>query len=330
LGDKVEKGQILAVLEHPDYISLQEDFAVIASNLEYLKQEYERQEELYNNKVGSGRDYQKAKTEYNTAKVKYEGLKARLQLLHLSPEKVKEGNISNTIHIISPISGFVSQLNVKVGIYVDAQRELFEIVDNSAIHADFMVYEKDVHMLKEGQKIHFTVSNRPDYEYTAQVFAIGKEFDKDTRAVHIHANINGDIEGLIPGMYITGHLHTNGIYTKTLPNDAIVSEGVKSYIFIVNDQDENHEHGEEIHNGHNHDGEGNDHDSGEHNHDGEDHDHQSGSTSFKMIEVITGQSDEGYTEVRLLENLPEDTQVVMNAAYYLLSDIKKEETEHDH
>ena len=52
--------------------------------------------------------------------------------------------------------------------------------------------------------------------------------------------------------------------------------------------------------------------------------------AFRMVEVLPGLKDEGYTEVQLINPLPENTQVVMNAAYYLLADMKKEETEHEH
>ena len=287
-GDKVKKKQVLAVLEHPHYVTIQEEFATISNNLEFLKQEYERQKELFENNVGAGKDYQKAKSEYNNANVKYESLKSRLLLLHLSPEQVKKGKISNTINIISPISGFVNSVNIMVGIYVDTKTKMFELVDNSRIHADFKVYEKDVNLLKIGQKIHFTVSNKEQKEYTAEIFAIGKQFEKETRSVHIHSNILEDKTGLIPGMYITGHLHIDKKYVKTDPNDAIVTQGAKSYIFIIEEE-----------NGEN--------------------------TKFKMTEVIKGKSDDGYTQVDLLEQLPEDVRIVLNKAYYLLSDMDKEE-----
>ncbi len=316
-GDKVIKGQQLVVLEHPNYIALQEEFAEIANRLEFLELEFERQKELFENNVGAGRDFQQAKAEYNTAKAKYEGLKSRLQLLNLSPDKVMEGKISNTIAIKSPINGFVNKINIKVGSYVDAKDILLEMTDNSAIHADFMVYEKDVHLVKEGQKIHFTVSNRPDEEFTANVFAVGKQFEANTRAVHVHAKINEKVSGLIPGMYISGHLHTDEKYTRTLPNDALVTEGTKSYIFIL-DNESLEEHAEE------------ENDEG-HEHvdvdvDNDEHDKM----AFKMTEVIPGLKDDGYTEIHLIDSLPENTKVVMNVAYYLLADMKKEETEHDH
>ncbi len=318
-GDYVRKGQLLAVLEHPDYISLQEDFAEVASNLEFLKKEYERQKELFENNVGAGKDYQQAKSRYNTAKARYAGLKSRLLLLHLSPEKVQNGQISNTINIVSPISGYVNVISIKVGTYVDAKDKLFEITDNSAIHADFLIYEKDVHLVKLGQKVHFNVSNRPNEELTANIFAIGKEFDANNRAIQIHAKINEKVSGLVPGMYISGHLHTDEKYTRTIPNDAIVTEGTKSFIFVLVDKkDDEHEHDEQI--------EESDHGEETHAHD----EKNEQTKAFKMVEVITGQKDDGYTEVHLVDSLPDNVQIVLNAAYYLLADMKKEETEHEH
>lgn len=328
-GDKVSKGQPLVVLEHPDYIALQEEFAEIANSLEFLEQEYERQKELFENNVGAGRDFQQAKSGYNTAKAKYAGLKSRLQLLNLSPENVMEGRISNTITINSPINGFVNEVNIKVGTYVDAKDKLFAVSDNGAIHADFMVYENDVHLVKEGQQVHFTVSNLPGEELTATVFAIGKEFEANSRAVHIHANINEMVPGLIPGMYISGHLHTDEKYTRTLPNDAIVTEGTKSYIFILDNQVlEEHGHDELNESGEEHIVEEN-HEGHEHGDKGDD-DATEEKMAFRMVEVIPGLKDDGYTEIKLIDVLPENTQVVLNAAYYLLADMNKEETEHEH
>ena len=316
-GDRVRKGQVLAVLEHPDFVALQEDFAAISNKLEFLEKEYERQKKLFESNVGAGRDFQRVKSEYNTAKARYQGLKSRLLLLHISPENLKQGEISNTINIVSPIKGYVNDMNIKVGTYVDGKDQLFGIADNNAIHADFMVYENDVHLVKKGQKVHFTVSIMPGKELMATIFAVGKEFESNTRSVHIHATIQGNKTGLIQGMYISGHLHTDESYTRTLPNDAIVSEGIKSYIFIRDNSalEEQKMHQEE--------------EDQEEDHGSHEHDVAGDVIAFKMVEVIPGRKDDGYTEIHFLDSLPENTQIVMNTAYYLLADMKKEETEHD-
>ena len=186
-----------------------------------------------------------------------------------------------------------------------------------------MVYENDVHLLKEGQKVDFTVSNRPGEELTATIFAIGKEFEPNTRAVHIHARLNNNPGNLIPGMYVSGHIHTDENKVRALPNDAVVTEGTKSYIFILDESVTGQEHEEAGHEAENHE----EHASkSEHAHEEEADGH---AMAFRMVEVVTGKQDGGYTEIKLLQNLPDDTQIVMNAAYYLLSDLNKDEAGDD-
>ncbi len=216
--------------------------------------------------------------------------------------------------IVSPISGYVNEVNIKVGTYADAKDKLFSITDNREIHADFMVYENDVFLLKIGQKIDFTVANRTGEELTATIFAIGKEFESNTRAVHIHAKLDNNPRDLIPGMYVSGHIHTDDNYVRTLPNDAVVSEGTKSFIFVFDDSVTGEGHEETMN--------------------GTVDNHQSESDNstlgFRMVEVVAGMQEGNYTEIKLLDSLPENTKVVINAAYYLLADMNKEETEHEH
>jgi len=297
-GDEVRKGDVLAVLEHPNYIELQEEMVRVASNLEYLEQEHARQKELFDNDVGSGRDYQKIKAEYTSLKSRYQGLIARLDMLNLDYKDVLAGNISRTISLQSPISGYVNDINVKIGAYVDERNKLFEIADNSHLHLDILIYEKDVKLVKVGQIIHFTVASDTNEEFTAEIFAIGKELEKDKRAIHVHGHIKDQPEYFFPGMYISGHIHTDEERTMALPLDAVVSEGTKSYIFIEDSEQAKGSDDQEI--------------------------------TLKMIEVIIGLKDEGFVEIKLIDSLPEATTVVYNAAYYLYADLNNESSGHEH
>lgn len=308
-GDKVRKGQPMVVLEHPDYITLQQEFAEVAGNLEFLENDYLRQKELFDHNVGSIKIMQQAKADFNTAKAQYQGLRSRLELINIDPGKVLEGNISPQIRVISPIDGFVNDVKIKLGTHVEPSDVLFSVSNNNEIHADFMVYEKDVHLLKQGQKINFSVANRPGEDLSATIFAIGKEFEPDLRAVHIHARLDQSADNLIPGMYVSGHIHSNVSYSRTLPEDAVVKDGAKSFIFI-RDEHENHNGAKE--------------------NDTVTESHLEFPMSFRMVEVITGQTDDGYIEVNLLDSIPENVEIVLNAAYYLLADMKKGETEHVH
>lgn len=314
-GDKVRKGQTLALLEHPDFVQMQVDLQESASRLEYLEKEYKRQQSLYEQKVGSGKAFQEAQAAYTSTKASVEGLKAKLNILNVNTEKVLAGQINRFIPVISPIGGFIKKVNIKMGQYVAPQEMLFGVVDNSHIHADLMVFEKDISKVKVGQKVSFTVANRPQGSYAGKIYSVGKNFEEDRKAVHVHADIEGNTENLIPGMYIEGRIAVNDMSTLALPEAAIVSEGEKSFIFVKTEEEHT---------------ENNEGDDGVEEKAPREHNSSDEKWTFKQVPVITGAEDTGWVEVRLLEPLPDSVQVAYNGAYNLISEMGKGETGHGH
>ncbi|NOX85855.1 MAG: efflux RND transporter periplasmic adaptor subunit [Chlorobi bacterium] len=306
-GDFVKKGQLLAILEHPDIVNMQQQYLENVNNLEFLEQDYQRKKELYEEKVGSGKDYQKALSEYNRAKSTAIGLKAKLQMLGISIKSVEKGNITSTINITSPIRGYVRSVGVNIGSFMEPNSDLFEIVDNSKIHADLLVYEKDIPKVKTGQEVHFNISNIPGRELKGTIFSVGKAYEDEAKAITVHATIENAGGNIIPGMYVNAHIIVDSITTDVLPEEAIAAEGNMYFIFIKT-EGEKHTEGEE----------------NEHGHDEKER------WYFKKTEVITGIRDGGFVEIKLLKPLPENAGIAVNAAYYLLAEMGKGETEHEH
>lgn len=104
-GEKVRKGQILATIVHPDIIKMQQEFLGAYNQLDYLKKELERQKLLFDNEVGSGKNYQKIKADYNALLASYKGKKMQLRLLGFNPTRIEKGQIYSSLTIYSPISG---------------------------------------------------------------------------------------------------------------------------------------------------------------------------------------------------------------------------------
>ncbi len=306
-GDFVKKGQLLAVLEHPDIVNMQQQYLENVNNLEFLEQDYQRKKKLYEEKIGSGKDYQKALSDYNKAKSTALGLKAKLKMLGISIKSVEKGNISSTINITSPIRGFVRSVKVNIGSFVEPNSDLFEIVDNSKIHADLLVYEKDIPKIKVGQKVHFNISNIPGRELKGTIFSVGKAYEDVAKAITVHAYIENTEGNIIPGMYVNAHIIVDSITTDVLPEEALAAEGNKYFIFVKT-EGETHPKGEENESGH----------------EGED------KWYFKKTEVIPGIRDNGFVEIKLLKPLPEHAEIAVNAAYYLQAEMGKGETEHEH
>ena len=229
-GMKVKKGQTVIVLQHPDYIQLQEDYLTSKNQLEFLYLEYKRQEELAKENVTAAKALQQAKSNYFGTKAKVQGLRAKLKLININPQELENGEIQNTISIPSPISGFVTEVNVNIGMHVNPTDVLFKIIDTEHLHAEAQVFEKDVPRLKIGQQVRVYLSNE-NKERLAKVFLIGKEITPE-RTVRVHCHLEGEDPSLIPGLYFKALIETDPQQVTTLPNEAVVDFENKQYVFV--------------------------------------------------------------------------------------------------
>lgn len=229
-GMKVKKGQTIVVMEHPDYIQLQEDYLATKNQLEFLELEYQRQEELSKENVNAAKALQQAKSNYFGAKAKVQGLKAKLKLININPQDIEAGEIKNTISIPSPIAGFVTQVNVNIGMHVNPTEVMFRIVDTEHLHAEAQVFEKDITQLKIGQLVRVYLSNE-NKERLAKIFLIGKEITPE-RTVRVHCHLEEEDITLIPGQYFKALIETDPHQVATLPIEAIVDFDNKQFVFV--------------------------------------------------------------------------------------------------
>ena len=293
-GDEVKKNQAVAYLSHPSIIQIQSDYLNAYSNSRFLKQEYERQKRLYEAGVASGMNFQKATADYQASTAMVNGLEAQLRQYNINVNGVRNGTIYQRVALRSPIAGVVEKVFIKTGQYVEPQTNLMEIVDTDHVHADLMVFEKDVDRVKKGQQVRFSVQSRPGTELIAEIYSVGKTFEQDPKAVHVHAEIENKGGGLIPGMYIKGRIEVDNDETAetALPESAIITEGGRDYVFKAQ---------------------------------------REGNTwSFIPVEVTTGEKDGDWIAIRFFETPDLNTLFAFNNAYYLMGEMKKGETEHEH
>ena len=150
------------------------------------------------------------------------GLKAQLQQLNINPETIQNGNIQQRIPVRSPIDGAVQSVNIKTGQFVQAQSEMFHIINTKDVHVDLMVFEKDVAKVEKGQKVYFTIESLPGTELTAEIISVSKNFEQDPKAVHVHAEIIDRPKNLVPGMYVRGRIAVDNQRTTALPESCLL------------------------------------------------------------------------------------------------------------
>lgn len=317
LGDHVRKGQVIATITNPQFIQLQEEYVALASKITLAEQEMARQQELNEGNAGARKNLQSATAEFNSLRARKASLQQQIQLMGINPNSVNLSNLRASLVVTSPINGTVSNVFAKIGSYVDVSSPVIEIVDNSLLHLDLQVFEKDLPLIKVGQIINFQLTNNPDKTYAAKVFTIGSSFENDSKTIAVHSTVIGSKVGLIDGMNITGMIGINNVTTPAVPNDAIVEADGKFYIFVeTSKQVEEHKEG--------HDDHGHAHDEGEAKHEHKNEQEaakhaveQGKNINFEKIEIQKGVSAMGYTAITPVQEIPAQTRVVVRGAFFI-------------
>lgn len=305
-GQAVKKGQVLATIESPEFAKLQEAYQTSKSNLEFLTLEYDRQKTLSEENVNSKKIFQKTKADFETEKARLSSLKQQLSLLNLNA-----GNNSGSIMpVVAPISGYITEINIKIGSNAEVGKPLLSIVDNSQLHVDLLVYEKDLQKVKPGQNIRFVLTNQDNTEIKGKVFNVGKAFENETKSVAVHADIINKSQTLIPGMYVNALIDVGARDVQALPLDAVVKAEGREFIFILEEGHEEESHDSEE--GHSHE-------------DGHKHEEAGKMYHFQRIEVKTGTSQLGYVQVSVLQKIDANAKIVLKGAYYVQSHLLKSE-----
>jgi len=229
-GMHVTKGEILCVVEDQQYIQLQEDYLLAKAKIVYAKAEFERQKELNQSKASSDKVYQQAQAEYNSLLVMVKSYGEKLKFAGINPNNVSAKSISKSINVYSPISGFISKVNVNTGKYVNPSDILFEIVNPTDIHLALTVFEKDINKLAIDQSVLAYTNTNPEKKYHCTIILIGKDFT-EKRSAEMHCHFDNYDKTLFPGMYMNAEIELKSQLSNVLPSDAIVSYENKNYAF---------------------------------------------------------------------------------------------------
>ncbi|AMR32579.1 hypothetical protein A0256_14675 [Mucilaginibacter sp. PAMC 26640] len=282
-GEPVHKGQVVAEVANQEYITMQQDYLTSMSKITFLKQELERQRVLSQQQASPLKLYQQSQSEYNSEQAQAAGLAQKLRMIGIDPHKLTAANIRSVIGIVSPISGFVSKVNVSVGRYVNPTDVLMELVNTSDIHAALTVFEQDMPKISIGNGVSISLPSLPDKVYPGKVILIGQALDT-THSVIVHCHFLKTDKNLLPNMFLQASIETNPQNITALPDAALTSFEGKMYAFLADKKGKN--------------------------------------TIFSMVPVTIGIKENGWNEVHFNKPELKDRQFVLKGAFSILSAMK--------
>ncbi|QZE15006.1 efflux RND transporter periplasmic adaptor subunit [Halosquirtibacter laminarini] len=307
-GKKVDKGDFIAEIAHPDIIRIQQSYQKVFHKMGYLQKEMQRQKVLFKGDVAAGKQYEKASSDFQMVQSEYNGMKMQLKMIGYDTDKIEAGKIYPSLRLFAPISGFVSDINVQSGQYINANSSIATILNIEKLHADMQVYEKDIEKLRIGQNVRLTATTSPSREITGQIFSIGKELNPKSKTVVVHVSLDTVFSDLKADGFVNGEILFGEKQAEVLPESAMVELAGKYYVFVF-DKQVTKELAELTHTK---------------------DEMQEDRFVFDMVEVIPIKKQNSYIEVKFVKPVKSDTDIVLDGAFYLLSDMKKGETEHSH
>ncbi|MGQ3683660.1 MAG: efflux RND transporter periplasmic adaptor subunit [Candidatus Loosdrechtia sp.] len=236
LGDRVEKGQVLALLDSIELGKFKADYMKSKALMEFTEKTYHREMSLYNKNIISEKRLQEAAAAYEQAQIALKSLREKLKLMGQQEsdiQDIEEGHVSSLITVTAPFDGTVIKRNASVGGLKDAFTPLFTISDLTHLWVWFDIYEKDITKVRMGSRVAISVASYPGEQFEGLVTYIGATIDERTRTVKVRAEIDNQHGKLKPGMFarILLQVETGGD-SPVVPEETVQTDGQRHFIFV--------------------------------------------------------------------------------------------------
>ncbi|HEU4709275.1 MAG TPA: efflux RND transporter periplasmic adaptor subunit, partial [Methylophilaceae bacterium] len=176
-GDKVKKGQVLAVISSQSLADQRSELMAAQKRLALARTTYEREKKLWEDKISAEQDYLQARQAMQEAEIAVQSARQKLTAIG---GNAGNGSTLTRYEVRSPIDGVVTDKQVAVGQVVGENSTIFMVADLSSVWAELTVYAKDLPTIRTGQQV--TVKATAfDAEATGTVSYIGSLVGEQAR-----------------------------------------------------------------------------------------------------------------------------------------------------
>lgn len=233
-GDRVNKGQILARVVHPQYVELQRTYLEAKAQVAFLESDLRRKDTLLSRDAVSTRVVEELRASRDAQKAAMMAAAASLNQVGIDASNLTAERIQSELILRSPISGYITHIDANPGQHVTPEQALYRIIDDDHMHIELMVYPRDIHKIAAGQRIRFRIPGS-DLSFGGEVKLVGRQVHRETGAFEIHAHPDDDATGLRPGQYVEGEILRNPRVAFVIPESAVAGEDGKYYVFIASE-----------------------------------------------------------------------------------------------
>lgn len=240
LGDRVDAGAVLAVLDSIELGRARADFLSIRAHEAVARQNYERERRLYADRITSEKELLQARAALIEAEAERESAEETLHLYGLSEDEVEglapDQPGASLLEVRAPFSGRVVEKHATLGELVTPEENLFTLADLSRLWVWIDVYERDLAAVHLGDGVEVTVDAYPGRRFTGEVSYLGPEVAVETRTVRARIDVGNPERLLRPGMFARVRLsdpHVEAVPALVVPESAVERDGAERIVFVA-------------------------------------------------------------------------------------------------
>ena len=244
LGDRVQAGNVLLVLDSQEIAQAYSEYVKEDSELQYATRAHDLAQDLYENKALPLKDLKQAENELTKARAEFRRAKERLLSLRVPAEELEKPlerqKITSRFEMKSPLTGTVVERNVTPGQSIggDSGLVVFTVANLDVLQVVADVYERDLAMVKKGQAAKLSVEAYPEVRFPATVASVGDVVDPTSRTIKLRASVNNADHRLKPEMFARLQIQVgNDTPLLLIPREAVLEVDGKQFVYVVKGPD---------------------------------------------------------------------------------------------
>ena len=229
LGQKVRKGQVLAVISSSAVSEQRSELLNAEQRLSLARSTWQREKQLWEQKISAEQDYQQAQLSLQESELAVRNARQKLRAIGVTGTG---SGALNRHEIRAPFDGTVVEKHLGLGEAVREDANAFIIADLSSVWAEIIVSPRDLQKVRVGSS---AVVRATAFEASAtgRISYVGALIGEQTRTARAHVVLPNPQESWRPGLFVTVDMMTEASeIALAVDAEALQTVDNKSVVFV--------------------------------------------------------------------------------------------------
>jgi cobalt-zinc-cadmium efflux system membrane fusion protein len=229
-GDTVTPGQVLAVIDSPDFGTAYADLNKARADEKRKQLALKRAKDLVPGEAISTRDWEAVQSEY--AQAQAETVRAEQRIKNLNPHGLKI--VGQQVSLASPLQGVITERTASPALEIgpNLAAPLFVVTDPKRLWVSIDLPESLLSKVKLGSLISIQSDAFPDHKFIGKIIQLGQTMNPNTRRANVLARVDNPEGKLLPEMFVRAAVLQSDGQGVRVPNQALITRGLYSYVFV--------------------------------------------------------------------------------------------------